>query len=99
MLGQHLHIFLHLVIERVQKCSGVVLAIIVKGGNDGEGGKLLGSEGRIKSLDWLEIDDHLLTEEGALASPQQEVIVGEGVRGEGGGVGARLVLLHLAEFD
>jgi hypothetical protein len=69
MLGQHLHIFLHLVIKRVQKSSGVVLPIMVKSGYDGEGGEFVGSVGRIKSLDWLEIYDHFLAEEGVLAAP------------------------------
>lgn len=70
MLGQHLHILLHLVIKRVQKCSSIVLPIKVKSGDDGEGGEFLGSEVRIKCLDWLEVDDHFLTEEGAFATPQ-----------------------------
>lgn len=69
MLGEHLHIFLHLVVKRVQKGSGVVLSISVKSGNDGESSEFVGCEGRIKSLDRLEIDDHFLAEEGGLVTP------------------------------
>jgi hypothetical protein len=97
VLRLHPLVLIGLLVEGIDEGDGVVLLVVVEGGQYGEGRESVRGEVGIDGLDWLEVDHHLLLVEGRFAALQVED-VGAAERGLLRGRGGYATIhVHMAD--